>query len=189
MKKENFKKSFKNGCKKIKNFVGDHKYAFYAAYNTFGVAIPDVIAMNSVTDWNAAISPDAGIFGISPYDYYKALFLGIRLAPIAGYYIKNRKKKGTLAETSKLFETFLWTRAFQDPIFYGLQGINPISPFPDNPYTYPFNTGSQHVSDYIMGELRTAGAYSFVTRGGKLFVDKVKEKLLEKNLKKKFFIK
>jgi hypothetical protein len=182
MKKENFKKSFKNGCKKIKNFVGDHKYAFYAAYNTFGVAIPDVIAMNSVTDWNAAISPDAGMFGISPYDYYKALFLGIRLAPIASYYIKNRKKKGTLAETSKLFETFLWTRAFQDPVYYGLKGMNPISPIPDKPFTYPFNTGSQHVAEYIMGELRTAGAYSTVA----LLADTAKERFLEINLKKKF---
>ena len=78
MKGKDLKRRIKSGCKKAKKFVSDHKYACYAFYNTFGVAVPDIIAMNN-TDWSFATNPDAGLFGITPYDYYKVFFLGIIL--------------------------------------------------------------------------------------------------------------
>jgi hypothetical protein len=175
--KHGIKHRLHEACDKIDNsrpakFIGKHKYELYALGNTVGAALGDLPANLLVFAKNFSYyqSPRSGAFGFSMYDWYQAAFCAARVAPIVFCYLKTKDP----VKTARMAEVFKVTDRLEDPLFYGLQGLNMLSPRTYAPHTYEFNTGNRNSLEYISSGLAEGVAFTALAETGMRFGKKIK---------------
>jgi hypothetical protein len=137
-----------------KNILEKIWYGLYAAYNTAFVSGVDISLMKSVTDWNFVIS--SGLIYL-----YNIAFTCLRIAPPL---IAYKMKKIDFKKMVNYTQLFLFTFPFQDAFYYGVQGINPVSPVTEKPWHYPWANTFIPVREYFAGYTSAAGLIEIIKR-------------------------
>lgn len=158
-----------NYFKRFKNAVYEKKRPITAFWTAVGSNIIDIPAMLSVPNdyWPKFISS-------GQYYAYLTAFSAAKFLPSIYYgtrYLISKHYKKDLDESERYKKDFLdctevglWANGAQDFVFYGIRGMNPISPNPEKPYYLPFAWFDEHVAEFIGRNVAVAGAFSAIKR-------------------------